>query len=386
MSNPSVTGSLRIGIDGRELLPDKLTGIGRYLGNFLSFALPTRPDYRFIVYGNQHTRFDLTAPNLTFRMLPERNTLWWDQVVLARCARQDQLSVFFSPYDKAPLITPCPVVLTVHDLTFLVISERRGIRKLLYNTAYMALRAPIARRATRIITDSDYSKSDIVNRLRIPKDRVAAVPIGVPASYHPILDKSQIDAFRTRYGLSRSYILYVGNFKPHKNVDRLLEAYACLPEKLKSVYQLVLCGRQDRFRNEIEATASRFGLKPLLLDFVTERDMPLLYSAAELLVFPSLYEGFGLPPLEAMACGTPVISSNATSLPEVVGDGGILVDARSAPEIRQAIERFFSQSNLRQLYIEAGLRRARLFSFQNTCKKLLSALEEVAAITRQNRL
>ena len=127
MGNTSVTGSLRIGIDGRELLSDSVTGIGRYLRNFLDSAVPACPQHRFIVYGNQATRLDHQPPNLVLRVIPERITFWWDQSVLARCARQDRLDVLFSPYDKGPFLAPCPVILTVHDLTFLLISERKTI-------------------------------------------------------------------------------------------------------------------------------------------------------------------------------------------------------------------------------------------------------------------
>lgn len=370
----------RIGIDGRELLPDLVTGIARYLRNFLGFAVPAHPEHRFTIYSNRPVHLDLQAPNLHCRILPERLTLWWDQVLLARLARKDRLDVFLSPYDKGPLFAPCPVVLTVHDLLFLAISDRGALSRFLYNAVYVGTRRLAFRKAACIITDSEYSREDIVRRLGVPPERISAIPIGISDAYRPVRDPAKIGAFKARYGIAGPYILYVGNFKPHKNVKTLLRAYAALPESLRSTRRLILCGRKDAFRDEVQREAQTLNLngRVLFLDFVEEADMPLLYAGAELFAFPSLYEGFGLPPLEAMACGTPVVSSRATSLPEVVGNAGILVDARRPEDLRRGIETLLTRPDRRQSLARAGLRRARAFTLEQAAEKIVPILEEAA--------
>ena len=223
---------LRIGVDGRELLPGLTTGIGRYLRNFLTFAVHGHPEHQFFVYGNQPLALTVKAPNLHHRIVPEYLTSWWDQVVLVRQARKDALDVLLSPYDKGPLFAPFPVVLTIHDLLFLAISERGPFGKFFYNGIYLITRRLFVRRAMRIITDSEYSKKDIVTRLGVPQKMISHVPIGVSTSYHPDQPASDLKAFEIRNGINLPYILYVGNFKPHKNVKTLLQAYATLPDTL----------------------------------------------------------------------------------------------------------------------------------------------------------
>ena len=380
MGKTGPENGLRIGIDGRELLSDQLTGIGRYLRNFLEIAVLTYPEHQFIIYGNQHTAFDLEAPNLELRIVTERFTFWWDQVVLGRLIRNGRLDVFLSPYNKGPYFASCPVVLTVHDLIYLEISDRGPIGKYVYNTTYKAVRGPNIRSASRIITDSQYSKRDIVQKLGVPPDKVYSIPIAISPAYRPIRDASQIEDFTTKHGISHPYILYVGNFKPHKNVGCLVEAFADLPEDLKAAYQLALCGRRDRFRDEIQRTAEGLGLgdRVIFLDFVADSEMPLLYSAADVFAFPSLYEGYGLPPLEAMACGTPVVSSGSTSLQEVVGSGGMIVDARHPEEMRQALESVLTQDEHRRALVEAGLRHVKAFTMESAAEQVLNTLKEAA--------
>ncbi|MCZ6635595.1 MAG: glycosyltransferase family 1 protein, partial [bacterium] len=282
---------LTIGIDGRELYPDLPTGIGRYLRNFLDAAVPAYPDCRFIVYGNQHTALDLQAPNLSLKIIPETLTFWWDQITLARALRQDNADVLLSPYEKGPYVAPCPVVLTVYDLLFYDISDRGPFGTWIYNAAHRILRGPLIRRAARVITDSLYSKHDIVQKLNVPEQNIRPVPIGIPDSYRPVRDQARIEAFKKAHDIKLPYLLYVGNFKPHKNVPRLLEAYAGLPEALRSDHLLVLCGRKDHHREAVQAQAQKLGLTPHLrfLDFVDDADMPVLYSGARLFTFPSLY-------------------------------------------------------------------------------------------------
>lgn len=367
---------MRIGIDGRELLRSNVTGIGRYLRNFLSSQVVRCSPHEFVVYGNQFTSPELSGPNVRFRIVPEHITLWWDQVVLSRLAREDRIDLFLSPYDKGPLLLPCPLALTVHDLSFVSFPEHGAFR----SRAYFGTRKLMARRADLIITVSKSSKRDILRLFGVREDRIRVVPNGVPDEYSRVEDKSLIERIKHRYRIPGDYILYVGNFKPHKNVRCLIDAYKELPDMLKDKYYLVLCGRRDKFRKEVEIRVRSLRLegRVIFLDFVPEEDMPVLYSGAEVFVFPSLYEGFGLPPLEAMACGTPVICSDSSSLPEVVGEAGVLVDPNRPELFAEAMERVLTDGELREDLRSKGLRRSRRFSAEDFSRRLLEILEELA--------
>lgn len=368
---------MRIGIDGRELLRSNVTGIGRYLRNFLSSRVVRCSPYEFVVYGNQFTSPELSGPNVRFRIVPEHVTLWWDQVVLSRLAREDRIDLFLSPYDKGPFLIPCPLALTVHDLSFVFFPEHGAF----LSRAYFVTRKLMARRADLIITVSERSKRDILKLFGVREDKVKVVPNGVPDEYRRVQDRSSIEQLKRKYRIPGDYILYVGNFKPHKNVRILIDAYKELPDPLKDKYYLVLCGRRDKFREEIETRIRSLRLegKVVFLDFVPEEDMPVLYSGAEVFVFPSLYEGFGLPPLEAMACGTPVVCSNSSSLPEVVGEAGVLVDPHRPELFAEAMERVLTDGGLREDLGSKGSHRSRRFSSEDFSGRLLEILEELAS-------
>jgi glycosyltransferase involved in cell wall biosynthesis len=188
-----------------------------------------------------------------------------------------------------------------------------------------------------------------------------------------------INTVKKKYGIKKDYLLYVGNFKPHKNVDCLVEAFIQLPSRLKEYYQLVLSGKLDEYSIRLVEKVKKLSLdgKVVFTGLVSDDDLPSLYSGATVFVFPSLYEGFGLPPLEAMACGTPVICSNKTSLPEVIGDGGVLVDPGRPEDFTNAIESLLSDQSVRDSISLKGLQRAREFSLGRTAKKLLETIEGI---------
>jgi len=370
---------LRIGIDGRELLRRHVTGIGRYLRNFLSSQAIRNSPHEFIIYGNQHISFTPSGANTKQRIIRERFTLWWDQVVLPRWTEADRLDLFFSPYDKGPLFLSCPLILTIHDLLFTTIPDQRGIKAPLYNWLYIKSRKLMAKKANLIITVSEYSKRDIMTLFGVSEHKIKVVPNGVPDIYRPVQDISLIKRVKQRYGILGDYILYVGNFKPHKNIRCLVKAYDRLSDSLKKRYRLVLCGRRDRFREEVERYVRGLGLEEgvTFVDFVLDEDLPALYSGAVVFVFPSLYEGFGLPPLEAMACGTPVICSDSTSLPEVVGDAGVLVDTSRPEPLTEAINRVLVDEGLQSRLSLKGLCWSRQFSVEAVSEKLLEVMKSV---------
>lgn len=358
-----------------------MSGADRYLSNFLDLAIRERPQHEFFLYGNEDSYINYSGKNVIIKRIHEWNTQWFDQVVLAKQTKKDNLDVFFSPFDKAPLFSSCPTVITIHDMHFFLLhSAKNYIYKLLFNFLYLRLKnKPIARRAKTIISVSHYTKSEIVRLLKVRESKVIVIHNGISNIFKPVEDKSKIEKLKKEHNIKRKYLLYVGSFMPHKNVKSLVLSYKQLRDAIKEEYQLVLCGKKDSDYLNIYEVIKELDLNNnvVFIDFVSNRDLPALYSGAEIFVCPSLYEGFGLPPLEAMACGTPVISSNATALPEVIDDAGMLVDAKNPYGIKDAIEKLLDNPEILNDLKRKGMERSQKFSLDKTSKKILEIIENL---------
>ncbi len=231
-----------------------------------------------------------------------------------------------------------------------------------------------------MITDSEYSKADVVNRLGVPPGRVRAIPIGVGEEFQAERHPADIERALERYGIAAPYLLAVGNFLPHKNLVRLVEAYSALPSAERDRTRLVLAGTPTGHgpaRPVKRDALARPGV--VMPGFVAPADLPLLYAGATALVCPSLVEGFGLPVLEAMACGTPVVCARAGALPEVAADAALYVDPRSVADIAAALRRIAVDEALRRELRVRGLARARDFDPRKTTGRLVDLLEAVAS-------
>ncbi len=367
-----MTRVMRVGVDGRELAAGVRTGIGRYVTEVLRAT--SRDGWECLVYGNSSTRLPDGLPGVMLRIVNGCWTQWWDQAILPCQLVTDRVAVFLSPYYKGPLLAPCPVVLTIHDLFFL---DYPGERRPLYRASMTRLARLYAGRAAAIIADSDYSKRAIVDRLGMDKAKVTVIPVALGTEFTP---QPLTEAVMLRYGIILPYILYVGNFKPHKNLPRLLRAFSILPEELQGSYQLVLAGGDRIHRPTLEALARALGLADRVVfpGLIEDADLPALYSGCALFVLPSLEEGFGLPALEAMACGAPVVTSNRAALPEVVGEAALLFDAEDETAISGAMAKVLSTPGLQADLRRRGLARVREFSQDRTTGRVLKLLKEVS--------
>ncbi|MFC1570492.1 glycosyltransferase family 4 protein [Candidatus Omnitrophota bacterium] len=363
---------MRIGIDIRELEKGKATGIGSYLLDFLRFAAENKKEWEFVLFGNQDTRIDIEAPNFKKVYIPEHFTPWWDQIKLPHYLKREGVDVFLTPYMKVPFFAPCKFVVIINDLIPFLFPGYQDFKSIPSRMYFKTLGKRAVKRAERIVAISNHSKKDILNMFKVPKEKVEVIHLNVDESYRPVDPGASV----SRYGIDGKYILYFGNFNPHKNVNTLIEAYHGLPEDIKSEYRLVLGGKKNRYCADIEETVRRLKMADRVhfTGFIPEEDLPSIYSAASLFVFPSLYEGFGLPPLEAMACGVPVICSDATSLPEVVGKAAILVNPKDVQEITNAMEKVLRDNTLRQELIDKGLERAREFRGEKAASKLFELI------------
>jgi glycosyltransferase involved in cell wall biosynthesis len=367
---------MRIGIDGRELVKDRITGIGRFLLNFLYSDLSIKKDWQFVIFLNQHSKFDRDEPHFKKIVIPEKITFWWDQIQLNQWIARENIDLFFSPYYKVPLLTRSMTVITLFDITYLMISPYKDK---LSNRFYIRnFLKHAVRKADKIITSSNYSRTEISSKLNIPEEKISIVPIGVGDNFKPVHDRTVLKQIKEKHGIKNKYILYIGNFSPHKNLKRLIDAYNLLSEKIKKEYHLVLGGGKAE---EIETAYNHSDISKLqsvtMLGQPSDEDLPALYSGAELFIFPSLYEGFGLPPLEAMACGCAVASSNTSSMPEVLGNASLFFNPSDAQEISRAIEQMLKDENLRNEFRQKGLARAEHFSSRKMITRLLDVFESV---------
>ncbi len=276
----------------------------------------------------------------------------------------------------APLLFPARIVVSLHDIVF----ER-------YPQFYppdfvtrLRVTVPLTvRRAAAVLTVSEFSKRDIARRYGVSPDKITVAPDAADPMFQLIQDVERLAMVRGRYGTGERFILYVGNLEPHKNLKTLIAAYIRLRQADATRHKLVLVGRAFAHDNDILATAQASGYADdlVLTGYVPNEDLVALYNAADLFVFPSIFEGFGIPPLEAMACGTPVVTSNTSSLPEVVGDAALTVDPLDVEALAGAIARGVDDVDLRAELTARGLRRVRLFSWENTARTIKSVYQDV---------
>ncbi len=294
----------------------------------------------------------------------------WEQLILPLKLKSGE--VLWSPANSGPIAVSRQVV-TLHDISPL--DQPAGFTYS-FRTWYRILLPLLARRAKLLITDSEFSRNRIVRRLGVAPGKVEVVPCGVDHDHFYPRSDGEITAVREKYGLPTGYLLTVGALERRKNYERLFHAWERVLPYAEDNTLLVLGSSARPFRHlAFDHLPGRVQFIPS----VEERDLPPLYSGALALVFPSLYEGFGLPALEAMACGTPVIVSNAGALPEVVSNAGRLVEPESVEDITQAIIRVITEAELREEYSSRGLSRSRDFSWELTAARILSVLESAGS-------
>ena len=265
-------------------------------------------------------------------------------------------------------------VITVHDITPLLFPYQ--YRKEVYLINKLMLPRTL-RMADKIISVSYHTKRDLIKYLKIPKDKIEVIYHGVDEDYKPLPEK-EVEMIKKKYNITTPFILYVGSLKPLKNIPTLIKAYYKL-RKQGLEYKLVITGKKRWKYREIFKLINKLNLQKdvIFTGYVPREDLPALYNAADLFVSPSLYEGFGLPPLEAMACGTPVITSNTSSLPEVVGDAGIMVDPYDVDGLAKAMYEVLTNDGLREELRKRGLKRAKLFNWKKCAEEHLKVYEEV---------
>ena len=298
-------------------------------------------------------------------------------LTLSRELRRHPVDVLHVQY-TAPPFAPCPVVTTIHDLAFEHLPETFNRR------SWMQLRLTVrqtARRAAHIITVSEYSRADISRRYEIAPQRITVTPEAAPPNLLPVTNETELRRIRESYGIRGNYILSLCSIQPRKNLVRLIEAYSSLRGLLPEVKlpQLVLAGKRGWLDSETFRAAERnaLGNDLLFTGYVPEPDLAGLYSGAICFVYPSYFEGFGLPVVEAMQCGVPVIAGNLTSLPEIVGEAGLLFDPFDTQALVSALKHVLDDAEYRASLRAKGLAKAKQFNWRTTARLTLGVYERV---------
>ena len=365
---------MRIGFDARMI---DMRGVGTYSRNLLK-QYSQVPDLEVVCFYNSETADRIPkGDNLIKVALDEQVFTPRSLNKIGAAVQKAGCELFHSPYVVAPGNLKCPLVVTAHDIIPLLFPK--SISSFWSRRTYKALLADAIQKADHIITVSTVSQSYLLAHFNLPLSQVSVILDGVGHEFGP-RSEQEVNTVSQKYGIGRPNILWLGEFIAHKNVAALVSAFSGLSTKIRSHYKLVLAGELSGNWKEVKKEAERRGVGSLthFPGFIEEPDLPALYSAADLFCFPSLYEGFGLPPLEAMACGTPVICSNSSSLPEVVGDGGVLVAPRSVA-LSAAITEVLTNDNLRHRLRRRGQARAALFSWENSAAKTLDLYRELVA-------
>ncbi len=300
----------------------------------------------------------------------------WEQLLQPGAIAGEKLDLLHSPSYVQPMICPTRSVVTMLDLSFLRMPETFNR----WNRDYLSTMARItAHRCDRILTISESTKQDVIRFFGIPASKVVVTYLGVDPVFRKVQDERLLGDFRRKRDVPDRFLFYVGTLEPRKNVERLVEAYAQMKKVVGIPHKLVLGGAKGWLYDRIFARVQELGLQEYVMftSYIPYDELPLWYNCADIFIYPSLYEGFGLPPLEAMACGTPVITSSASSLPEVVGEAAITVDPYDVNALAGAMAKVLTDPALREQLAAQGPLRAARFSWQATAAQTLQAYRGV---------
>lgn len=384
--------ALRIALDCRHV---RDFGIGTYIRNLTRAFVTAGPQHHYTLITGKPDASQLTGYPENFQLLPYegQDTQWSEHFALPMFLRRLPVDLYHIPLPVVPLFMPRPYVVTVHDVSRLTFEQtpswRSDMRRVRFRRGLL--------RAARIISVSGATRGDLEDLLNIPAERVRLIynapdprffEHGLPADARaagPGMQGHERRRILERYQITTPYLLYAGTIRPQKNIPRLVEAFAVLRSEMENHpafhdVRLVIIGddlsRHPAVRRSVAQT--RLGNAVRFLGFVPFDTLRVFYEAAEAFVFPSLYEGFGLPPLEAMAAGTPVVASNVSSLPEVVGEAAWTVNPENVFDIARGMREVLTDEALRARLVTAGLAQARKFSWERTAREVLETYEEVA--------
>ena len=368
---------MRIGIDSRPLREKRTSGIPAYVRNLLQSLSRIDKENEYILYAHKDFDYDLENKRWTKKSgaLTQYGTVWM-QMELPFWLKRDRVDIFWGTQHTLPVFTPSDVkaVLTVHDLVHLIFPETMRLKNLIINKFIIP---PSIRRTNAIVGVSEWTLNDVRKYLN-PKNKIMrAIHSGVGRQFSPKNKKEAKAKIQSLFHISDPFILTVGTFEPRKNLEGSFRAFERIVDKIP--HHLLIVG-QKGWKNKKtirEIKKSKNISRIHFMGYVEDDILPSLYKASDVFLFPSLYEGFGIPPLEAMACGVPVVASNVSSIPEVVGDGAVLVNPNNPENIAEGILNLLNDSDFREKMILRGKKQAEKYSWDKAAQKMVNLFSDI---------
>jgi len=371
---------MRIGLNA-QILTDGLTGVTRFAKNVIELLPEIASEHEFFVFGNP-SDVDLKQNNAV--LIPTSDfinssakRIIWEQAVLPQLIKKYNIDLMYYPDHTSPIFEiKAKVVISVHDVSTFAVPETVGFARRLYKQAVIRRSVELC---DAIITGSEATKNEMVKYLPHSVNKIKVIPYGIEDSFEQVTDKSVLSSIKAKYNLMTPFILHVGTIEARKNIIRIVQAFANGRRNRQWKHSLVLVGTPGYGFDKIQKVIEETGVKSnvIITGHVDNNDLPGIYSLSDALIYPSLYEGFGFPPLEAMKCGCPVIASYSTSLPEVIGDAGVFIDPKNVDKIFNALNRVITDKNLHNKLVQQGKERVRHFTWKKTVKGILRVLINV---------
>lgn len=369
---------MRIAFDARGINWYRGTGIGTYTENVLKNLISIDNFNKYVLYwsGENYEKFE--SNNITVRMASRRYHRFFQEYFFPKDIKKDNIDIYHISQNGIGLSQNlnCLKIVTIHDLIPYIMPETVGKGYLL---KFLRDMPRIIDEANAIITVSEYSKKDILKFFPINSEKIFVTPLAADIMYKPLDKNACKEYLAKKYNIKSSFILYVGGFSARKNVSSLINAYEKISNEIDKDIKLVICGaKKDAIENLINMKLnSKTSENIIFTGFISNEDLPIFYNSCEVFVYPSLYEGFGLPPLEAMSCGTPVITSNTTSIPEVVDNCAILIDPLDIDTLSDKLYKVLTNEVIKRDLSKTGLKHSKKFSWLKTAENTLKVYENV---------
>ncbi|MFA6941610.1 MAG: glycosyltransferase family 1 protein [Clostridiaceae bacterium] len=371
---------MKVAIDCRGINWYKGTGIGTYTDNILLGLLKIdREDMFYLPWaGDDYKKYKKS--NSLFILSSKKHHSFFENSYFPKYLSDENIDIYHIPQNGLGLSDnlSSKLIITIHDLIPYIMPETVGNG---YLKKFISCVPKSIYKADKIITVSEYSKKDILRYFPVEEKNVHVTPLAASRMFRP-MDKEKCQSFiKEKYNINSPFILYIGGFSKRKNVESVIDSFINIYKSLPVKFSLVIAGSGKETLNELKSKVSSFNMENEIIftGFLEDDMLPVFYNGCSVFVYPSFYEGFGLPPLEAMSCKTPVISSNTSSIPEVVGDSGLLINPYSKTELGDAMLKLLSSESLLSFYGDLGYERSKLFSWEETAAKTLEVYKKVQA-------
>ena len=371
---------MKIGIDGRAAKWYRGTGIGTYTYQLINCLNRIDNINKYLLFMPESSKHDISLrENFYLNNITEgKESNFWDEVNIPNILKDKNIELYHVPQNGVglPVDKKCRFAITLHDVIPYKMPETVSDRYLKIFSDHIP---KIVSQCDGIITVSNYSKKDIIETFNFPEDKVYVTHLASEDIYRPLDKRVSKYIAKKYYSIESDFILYVGGFSPRKNIIGLIESFSKLISVYKKDIKLVIAGKQGKSYEIYKQRAEELHIsdKVLFPGFVLMDHLPYIYNASQLFVYPSFYEGFGLPPIEAMSCGVPVIASNVTSVPEVVGDGALLINPKDIDNLCSSMLRVLSDEELRSKLIKSGIIKSADLSWEKTANETISAYNKI---------